>query len=456
MNIRQFISSQSFITQVFKGAIFLSIGVGIYQACNFVFRYILIHAWTPSDYGTFTLIITVIGLLGIFTEFNLNATTTIFLARDIKNPANKRTLVEILFVFVLLTLLAVAVTFGITRFCGGSVTLEVLQDHFGLIWILVIFSGLTAISLGLLRAYKKMNYMAISNIVRGVSILGLALLAIYIFSKDSISSAVTILIVAQILAFLAAIALLSRIKSVGVRSRTVSSLGKALRGIRFSNARSILVFSFLMSTLSILSTLLLSIDRIMIPQFLSAAMLGFYGGADLITRIPKLVTATLAASLIPLVSERSGDIVEAKRQYLNFLAFFIFVALIGYGLFAYFATYLVSLMLPEDYNWVRLVVRILLIGMFFADIYSLNAVFAASAGRTKVLKQMMVVLAGAVVINLGLNWALIPKLGIEGAAIASAISFATAGFISTGQVWKIKQGSEAPFLAAQTGEEFTH
>jgi O-antigen/teichoic acid export membrane protein len=439
LNMSKIIGSRSFITRVFKGATVLFIGVAISQLCNFAFRYILIHTWTPSDYGIFTLIITVIGLLGIFTLFNLNATAAIYLAKDIKNPANKRTLVELLFIFVLLTLFALAVTFGITRFSGGYAALDVLRDYFGLIWLLVIFTGLTAISWGVFRAYKKMNYEAISNIVKGVSTLGLALLAIYVLSKDCISSAVTILIVAQILAFLVAVALLFWIKPVSIRSIANSVFWDTLREVRFFHIGSILYFSFLMSALSISSSLLVSIDRIMIPQFLSVAMLGFYGGANLIAQIPKLVTATIAASLVPFVSEISGDMAEAKRQYLNFLTFYTFLAIISYGLFAYFVPYLVSFLLPEEYGGVVLAIRILLAGMFFAGIYSLNAAFTASVGRTKVLKKMIAVLAGAAVANIGLNWVLIPKWGIEGAAIASVVSFAIAGFISMVQVIKIRR-----------------
>lgn len=439
LNLSELKNLRSFTTQVFKGAVFLSVGVGIFQLCSFAFRYILIHTWAPADYGVFTLIITIVGLLGIPTLFNLHTTTTIFLARDIKNPANRQTLLEILFSFVLLTLFVLAITFGITRLSSGSVTWDVLRDYFGLIWILVIFNGLVAISWGLLRAYKKMNYEAISNAVRGVSVLGLVLLAIYILSRDSISSAVIILIIAQILAFLAAIALLSRISPVSIRSITASVLGDALRRIRFPHIGSILTFSFLLSSLGITSTLLLSIDKIMIPHFLSTAMLGFYGGANLIAQIPRLITATVATSLQAFIPERSGNIVEAKRHYFKFLGPFIFLALIGYGLFAYFAPYLVSFLLPEEYSWIGLVVSILLLGMFFADIHSLNATFVSSVGRTEVLKQMTLVLAGAVAANLGLNWILIPKFGIEGAAIASAISFALAAFISVVQVIRIRR-----------------
>lgn len=441
LNLNTIRSSRFFIIQVLKGAIFLSIGMGIYSLCYFIFNYILIHIWNPKDYGVFMLILTIVGLLVTFTAFNLNATIAIFLAKDIKNPTNRKTLIEILLVFALLTFFVFTITFGITRFSISEYPiLDILQRYFWTIWILVIATGLTSVGRGVLRAYKKMNYEAISNIAKGLSTLGLISFAIYIFSKISVASSVSILIIAQILALLVVIKLISRKNLISISGRNLirEFLGGALKKIRLSNIGFILTFSLFMTALSISTIILFSIDRIMIPQFLSMAMLGFYGGANLISRIPKIVTATVASSLIPFVSERSGDRIETKRQYLNFLSLFVFLYLIGYGLFIYFAPFLIKLLLTKEYSWVVSTSRILLIGMLFSDIYHLNATFTASIGAIRVLKRMILVLAIAVVANIVLNLTFIPMLGIEGAAIASSISFAFTGIVSTVQVVRIR------------------
>lgn len=438
LSLSELSNPRNFTAQVLRSALSLSVGVGIYQVLNFIFRYVLIHTWTPSDYGVLTLILTIAGLLVIFTEFNLNATTTIFLARDISNPANRQTLLEILFTFVMLTVFVLVATFGITRFFHGSETWGVFREYYWLIWVMVIFNGLAAISCGVLRAYKKMNYEAITNVVKGLAMLGLVLVAVYVLSSDSISSIMIILIVAQTLSFLAAIILLSKVKRDSTIGVTCYVLANTLKKISFSNIRSILFFSFFMSALSASNALLLSVDKIMIPQLLSTVMLGFYGGANLIAQIPKLITSTVALSLITFVSERSGNIAEAKSHYFKFFGLFLVVAMAGYGLFAYFTPYIVSILLPEDYGQVTSVIRILLIGMFFGDFYSLNATFAASAGKTKTLRRIMIFLGVAVILNIGLNWILIPKYGIEGAAVASAISFSLPAVISTEQIRRLK------------------
>lgn len=186
-----------------------------------------------------------------------------------------------------------------------------------------------------------------------------------------------------------------------------------------------------------LTVMLFSMDKIMIPTFLSTEMLGFYGGAYFIVAIPKLITHNLATALIPFASEKSDNHGDAKREYFAFLALFIALAIIGYGFFIYFAK-LSLILLPADYNWVTPIIQILLVGMFFSDVFSLNSAFISSLKKEKVLKQMMLFFTFVVAINVVLNYILIPKLGIEGAAIATAISFILIGVISMLQVISLR------------------
>ena len=203
LNLSEIKKSKVFISQIIKGATFLSVGTIVYALCQFVFKYLLLHTWSPQEYGIFTLIITIVGILGIFTEFNLNATTTIFLAKDLKNPENKKTLVSVLTSFLLLILICLSVTCILVYFTNlNSTILETFRQYFGLIWLLVIATGITAIGYGLVRAYKRMDYEAISKVVSGLAIVGIFPLIIYAFSKCSIAFSVVILITSQIFAFL--------------------------------------------------------------------------------------------------------------------------------------------------------------------------------------------------------------------------------------------------------------
>lgn len=202
ININDIRQSKIFITKIIKGATFLSIGTIGYTLCSFFFKYHLLHTWTPREYGIFTLIITIVAVLGIFTEFNLNATTTIFLAKDLKNPENKKTFVSVLISFLLLISICLGISFVIVHFTNfNSQVLEIFQHYFGLIWLLVISTGITTIGYGLIRAYKRMNYEAVSRLIAGLTMICSLAFIVYAFSKCSVESCVIILIVSQISAF---------------------------------------------------------------------------------------------------------------------------------------------------------------------------------------------------------------------------------------------------------------
>lgn len=439
LNLNEIKKSKVFITQIIKGATFLSVGTIVYALCQFVFKYFLLHTWSPREYGTFTLIITIVGVLGIFTEFNLNATTTIFLAKDLKNPENKKTLLSVLISFLLLILICLSVTLILVYFTNfNSPVLETFRHYFALIWLLVIATGITAIGYGLVRAYKRMDYEAISKTISGLVTVGILALIVYAFSKCSIEFSVIILIIAQVFAFLVIIFFLLKKRVVsenpGISPKKVLEY---LKRIKLSDISSVLTFSFYMSGISMLTVVLFSIDKFMIPTFLSTEMLGFYAGAYFIVAIPKIITGTFATALIPFVSEKSDNVGDAKRGYFAFLTLFMFLVMIGYGLFIYFANFSLIL-LPSEYNWITPIIQILLVGMFFSDVFSLNATFISSLRKEKILKQIMIFFGFVVVINIALNYMLIPKLGIEGAAIATAISFILIGVISMLQVMKLR------------------
>jgi O-antigen/teichoic acid export membrane protein len=143
----------SFVSRVIRGTIFLGIGTVVVSIANFFFKYIIIHNLPPSDFGIYTLIMTIIGILGFFTEFNLNSTATIFMSRDIENRDNRIILSEILLIFAVLSLVCLAITFLLNLFPLAASVFVTLRGYFWWIWLLVFLTGLMNIGFGVLRAY---------------------------------------------------------------------------------------------------------------------------------------------------------------------------------------------------------------------------------------------------------------------------------------------------------------
>lgn len=417
----------SFVELVFKGALVLSIGVGVYSISNFIFNYILVHNWSPAEYGIYSLIISITSILIGITEFNLNAVINIYLSKPTRDVKNEFILSNIIATYGGLVTCILIISCIIIYINYEYPLINVLKKYFLPIWLLVIISGLTSISYGLLRSYKRMEYEAISNIIKGATIVILTIITTFLFLNRGTESALLILIIAQILSLCIAIIFIFKIIEINL---SVNAFIKVILGnINLSYIKSLILFSSLISFISIFILIISSADRIIIPIFSSASMLGFYSGAKLIASIPKIITVTAATSLISFATENS-DKEDLKKKYLSFEVVYILLILIWYGLFIVFTPILISITLPESYNLALTSARILLVGMFFSDIFSVNSTFVASIGRTSILRQLIIILIIGIILNICLNWILIPKIGIEGAAIANAISFALIGTIS--------------------------
>lgn len=433
------IKPQSFVARVIKGTLFLGIGTVVVSVANFIFKYIIIHNLPPSDFGIYTLIVTIIGILGFFTEFNLNSTATIFMSRDIENRDNRIILSEILLIFTVLSLACLALTFILTRFPFTTSVFVTLRDYFWWIWLLVLMTGLMNIGFGILRAYKKMNYEALVNAIKAVFTIALAVILIYVFAQRRLNTIITILIATQIIVLVAIMAFFQKLRKSIVRPFIRLLLGREEMKISFPRIRNLFSFSFYISTITILMTLIISIDRMLIPGRLSTAALGIYSSGFIIITIPKIITNAVSTALVPYISEGSADRSRTRREFLGFFRLFSLIAGVGYGLFILVLAPLSRLFLPKAYLDVKSILWILLIGSFFSDIAGLNASFIASAGKTYELRNLSVILILTLAVNIVLNLVLIPVHGITGAAFANLFSFGFAGLITTFQVWNFPE-----------------
>jgi O-antigen/teichoic acid export membrane protein len=198
--------------------------------------------------------------------------------------------------------------------------------------------------------------------------------------------------------------------------------------------RHLFSFSFYISTITILMTLVVSVDRMIIPGRLSTAALGIYSSGFIIITIPKILTNAVSTALVPYISEGSADRFKAKSEFLSFFLLFSVIAALGYGVFILGLAPLSKMFLPLAYQEVKSILWILLIGSFFSDISNLNTSFIASAGKTYELRNLSIILVVTLAINIFLNLVFIPQHGIAGAAFANLISFGFAGLLTSLQV----------------------
>ncbi len=169
--------------------------------------------------------------------------------------------------------------------------------------------------------------------------------------------------------------------------------------------------------------ILLRADYLLIGFLLPAGALGHYAmasaAAELLLIIPEAVTTPLMKRLL----QQGGGIERLTPLTLRVTASVMLVACLGMGLMG---EWLIVTLFGVDYAPAYPALMALLPGVFalcYASILRLDLLGKGYPGRLSLMAGI------GVVLNLGLNLVLIPKLGITGAALSSSAAYLTVALL---------------------------
>jgi polysaccharide transporter, PST family len=202
-----------------------------------------------------------------------------------------------------------------------------------------------------------------------------------------------------------------------------------------------LVFNLLQKTDIILIKSLSSVDA-----EVASKNAGFYTGAINVANITYQVVISITFVIFPLISESTfANDTEKTRSYIsNTLRYSLMIMALPAALFSANSEEVLSLIYPDNYRAGGGALAIVAFGMLlFGVLYILTTVISASGRPSVSLAIGFVTLAA----NAALNWALIPRLGIRGAAMATTVSMLFGVVVAGGYVMsKFKAGM--PLLSA--------
>ena len=165
-------------------------------------------------------------------------------------------------------------------------------------------------------------------------------------------------------------------------------------------------------------------DRIFIERFFGLQELGIYGMGYKLSMAFIFIAAAFATAYAPLFYRlaNSDDQKTARDQLIHYSSLTAAGYLLIVFLVALFAYDAVILMLDERYSRAYEILRIIIIAQFFFGIQGVTSGLCLM--QSKKTKANMCMGFFAAVINIVLNFSLIPPFGIYGAAIATVLSFA--------------------------------
>ncbi len=380
----------------------------IFQIINiciaFVTSVIVARGLGPERQGQAAFFLLILNTICEFAHLGINNSTIYFLK---KSKYDEKTVLGTNFVFLVLNSLTLVLIL---------ISLRVLGYIFSSYSILVCIIGFTSITFWYLRVmasnlytakeeiYKINKYLLLFKIAKILSIL-----IIFIVDKFDIE---IYLIIMSLFSILEGLILFLSVK------KSYEFLYK----INFRFLIEELKFAIKMILAYLFIYINYKLDQILIREMLGDYYLGLYSVAVYLAELLFLVPTCIGTALIGKISNIEGEfkdiIIKTIKVTFNLC---IILSLIGI-----LCTYLIPILYGKEYSDIKITIIILFIGIIFASIGKIGYLFFTMNNNPGI--YMYITLA-TMIINVVGNVILIPKTGINGAAIASSISYAFFGIV---------------------------
>ncbi|AMQ19528.1 flippase [Thermococcus peptonophilus] len=401
--------------KVAKGAGIVLAGTVLGMLLNFLTKAVLARYYERSQYGSFTLTVTVLSIAMTIALLGLQNGLSREIARHLQRDRN-----------VALKLASTGVLIGSSSSLALTVLVftlapnlgNVLNDpHLNLVLRIaspallpmVLTMIIVAISRGHGRVRENFYYR---NVLP--QLLFLILLLIVLILNLSFNWV-----------FIAYVAAWTIPAFLGFRDGRKFGLLPRRPEFDWDLAKELLAFSFPLMLTGILDYVLGWTDSLMLGYYFGPDKVGLYNGAAPIARALPVVLNSLGFVFMPMATVlfTGRDLKGLKRLYQSTTKWGFILTFPAFLLLFAFPGGTINLFFGPKYTEAVTALRILSLGFMFHVVMGLNAMSLVAVGRTSdnLIGNLL-----AAVLNIALNAALIPVYGINGAALATASSYIAA------------------------------
>ena len=188
-------------------------------------------------------------------------------------------------------------------------------------------------------------------------------------------------------------------------------------------ATTLVKFSIPVIITAIAEMLIYNICTIVMGKFLIFEDIGFFAAADPISRLPLIISVSIATTILPASSEAfklkdTSMLQKYVSEAYKFSLLFVVPMCVGLALFAE-PTLRVLYFKNPAYVAGAMALAILSIGMTFYSIFAISTSIIQGIGNPRI--PMYILVGGAIVTGV-LNWMMVPTLGIAGGALATSVA----------------------------------
>ena len=420
------------LKKVAKGAGFIFMGMMISKIISFLYRFFVARGLGPEGYGMIEIGIAVISFVWVFSSLGLTGAPGRYTAfyKGKNDPGRIKGSIQACIIMILpLSIMAAIFLFVISPLIAPIVTSNpaISPEMTFILQIMsfaIPFVMLNAVFRVSLRGLQNIKHMAYSEyIIFNTVQLGLVLL--FLFMGWDVFGVVLAYIISTVITTISFFYFLQK-KTFPIISRI-----KAIR-----EYREILFFSLPLFIGGIAMVFLTWTDTLFIGVLQDASWSGIYNAALPLAGLIFIVGRSFGEIFQPLTTEMyaKGENERISKLYKNVTNWKFYAAFPVLLLLMLFSKNALHFVFGPEYVSGALALLILAFGFFSDSILSTSTSILYTMKKTRHIPFNNV--TGAI-INVVLNFLLIPVYGIAGAAFATVVSINITQGLATIEVWKI-------------------
>jgi len=380
-----------------KNTFWLAVAEGVTRFLKLFLIIYVARILGATEYGKFTFALAFVSLFAIFSDFGISSITTRELAREKEKEKEFPAILSLKLVLSIGTLILI---------CIGSFFITLDPIIRGIIWILgiyIIVSSFSSIIYAFFQARQKMEYQAWAKILQAIAVTGAGFFILFNF--PSVQNLSLSYLFASLVALIF-ILLLFHLK--------VYQLKVSFNSIIWRN---ILLMSWPLALGGAMGSICANTDSIMMGYWGQITQTGWYNAAQRIVGVALIPTGLIASSFFPALSKFFGQSKEKLQKGWNYfmeIMILLAVPLVIGGIAL--ATKIIDLIYDPSYLPSVLAFQVLIAT---GGIVILSGPFSqALVVSNQQKKTFWIVFLGAI-LNVILNFILIPKYSLYGAALTS-------------------------------------
>lgn len=162
-------------------------------------------------------------------------------------------------------------------------------------------------------------------------------------------------------------------------------------------------------------------DSLMLTYFKSVSDVGIYNAAIPISNLLLYLSSAISTVTLPMFSELLARRMHSHvKEALNLLyKYTVVVALPAAAVLFTFPDLIIRVIFGPEYEQASIALKILVFGALFSTVAQINFTYFSASGKPLLVTKLFAI---AAIVNVVLNFILIPPYGIVGAAVATSLS----------------------------------